>query len=320
MGLKGEPLTLSDAEFGELISLETAIDVLASAHRELGAGKADVLPRAHLRWDDDIMHAVGGRLGDEYSGVRTWTLTPRGGQPVLILFSAIDGRIVALIEAGLLGRLRTAATSGLATRLLAREDATTLACLGTGRQALAQIEAVAAVRTLSAVSVWGRDSGRRAEFAQRTAAVTGLDVEPADSIAAAVAEADIVTTVTRSPEPLLDADDLTPGLHINAVGALTAAASEMTPTAVGRCDRVAVDFLPQAREDSGELRDAVAGGELSWDEVVQLGAVEAGTAEGRSDGGQITLMRAMGIGLADVALGAEALRRLQAAEVDGARA
>lgn len=308
----GEPLALADIDVSSLVPISDAIDVLEGAYLELSRDRAGVMPRAHMALPNGLMHSVGGYLnrdGEGYAGCKVWAIVGGRAQPVLLLFSAVDGSLVGAVEAAKLGQIRTAATTGLGTKLLAREDAKVLACLGTGRQALPQIEAVAAVRELREVRIWGRDRSRSEDFGALVAEKTGLIVEIGTGPAEAVRGADVVVTVTRTREPLLGVAEIEPGVHVNAVGALTAAASELTPAAVASFDAMVVDSLPQARSDCGEIRDAVAAGEVQWSEVVELAALVAGAVRGRAEPGDRTLLRAMGIGLADVAVGVEALRR-----------
>ena len=300
------PAWVSEQEVLELISLPEAIDVLERAHRLLAEGRAHNQPRTHAAWDGGILHAVGAAIpGSGVSGTKVWSYTPRGAQPLVVLHSTEDGRLLGLVEALALGQVRTAATSGLGTRLLAREDADSLALIGTGRQARRQALAVAAVRRLTSVRVFGRNEERRAAFAAALGKELDVDVSEHASVAAAVEGAAIVTTVTRSSEPVLSGADLEPGMHVNAVGAITAASRELDVAAIDRCEVVAVDSLVQARQDAGEL----LAGEFRWDRAVQLSDLVAGRARGRSSRDEITLLRALGIGLADIAVAAEVLRR-----------
>jgi len=222
--------------------------------------------------------------------------------------------VIGLVEAFALGRLRTAATTGLATRLLARPDADVLALLGTGKQALEQVRAVAEVRHVREVRIFGRDRERRAALAGCVAEELGVDVTEHGHVAAALRGASIVTTMTRAADPIVMGPMLEPGTHVTAAGAIVPTRRELDAAAVARCNVVASDSRPQAERDSGELRAAVASGALRWEAVLELGDLVAG-APGRGAPEDITLFKALGVGLADVALGVEALRRAQAPDV-----
>jgi len=309
-----QALWLDEPAIAELLSLPDAIDVLADAYRLSAHGLAASMRRAHLREGDAILHAVGGTIaGAGLTGTKTWVYTPKGAAPLLVLFSLDDGRVLGVLEAFHLGQLRTAATTGLGTRVLARDDARTLALLGTGKQAHTQASAVLAVRPgIEAVRLFGRDADRRGRLAARLRSDHGVEVSEHGDPADAVAGADVITSVTRAAEPLLTGAMIAPGAHINAVGAIVPSRRELDESAVGRCDVVVADSAAQARDDAGELRAAVAAGRLSWDAVQDLAAVVDGTPRTLRDPDDVTLLKALGVGLSDVALGAEVLRRARA--------
>jgi ornithine cyclodeaminase len=297
----------SDADVEALLGVADVISLLDDAFALHARGAATILPRAHAAWDGGLLHAVGAVLpGAGVSGVKTWTWTPLGARPVVVVFSTDDGSLRGVVDGASLGRLRTAATAGLGTRLLARPGARSLAIIGTGRQALAQVEAVAAVRPIEDVRVVGRDPGRRAAFARDVRRTLGVSVTEHDAADAAIRGADVVTTVTRSATPVLHGARLEPGMHVNAVGAIVPTSRELDTEAVARCATVAVEWLPQARNDAGDLRAAAGEGQLRWSDVVELGALVTGAA-GRRDEGDITLLRTLGVGLADVAVASAVL-------------
>jgi ornithine cyclodeaminase len=312
--LDGAPLWIDERDAAALLTMGEAIDVLADAYRLQADGRASSMRRAHLREDDAILHAVGGSIpGAEVAGVKTWLYTPRGAEPLLVLFSLDDGGLLGIVEAFAMGQMRTAATSGLATRVLAPEHVDTLALLGTGKQAFAQAQAVAAVRPLRHVRLFGRDAQRRGALAGRLAEELQVDVSEHADAAAAIDDAQVVTTITRASEPFVDGAMLRPGAHVNAVGAIVPTRRELAETAVARFDAVVVDSLEQAREDAGELRAAAERGLLDWSTVRGLDAVVAAGAPVRRAASDLTLFKALGVGLADVALGAELVRRAHAA-------
>lgn len=312
--MSNRPLWVGEAAVAELLSLPEAIDVLADAYRLQAQAQAQSMRRAHVREGDAILHAVGGTIaGAGITGTKTWTYTPGGAAPLLILFSLSDGHILGIVEAFAMGQMRTAATSGLGTRVLARSDARTLALLGTGKQAFSQAHAVTCERPIEHVRLFGRDPGRRAALAHRLSDELDVVVSEHDEIADALSGADIVTTITRSAEPVVSGDMLEAGMHINAVGAIVPARKELNPAAVGRCAAVVVDSVEQARDDAGELRAAVDAGVLSWDRVRGLDSVVDKAATQLRSTSDITLFKALGVGLSDVALGAEILLRAQAA-------
>jgi ornithine cyclodeaminase len=307
------PLWIGEEEIAGAISPTEAIDALACAYADKAAGRASSMARAHLRIGERILHAVGGAMNDAgLAGTKTWTYTPGGASPLLILFSLEDGSVRAVIEAFSLGQLRTSATTGLGTRLLAREDAATLALIGTGKQAFSQARMVTTVRPIQQIRLFGRDVGRRHALAERLSSQLGVEVTEFSDVAEAVIGADVVTTITRSADPVLTGEMMAAGMHVNAVGSIVPTRRELDETAVGRCSVIVADSLEQAREDAGELRAASTGGDFDWSVVRDLSeAVGTPTRELRSTD-DITLFKSLGVGLADVALGVELLRRITA--------
>jgi ornithine cyclodeaminase len=294
---------ITEADVVALLGLGDAITAVETALGEEAAGRARTMEKTHLAWGDGhSVHAVGGQL-DGLVGTKTWAHTPGGAAPLLVLWDAGDGRLVAVVEAFALGQLRTGAVSGVATRWLAEAHADELAILGSGKQAHAQVAAVDAVRSLRRIRVWSRTPEHAAAFAKELVEAGAPAVEVAASAAEAVAGAPIVTTATRARSPILESAMVEAGTHINAVGAITPERGEVHPDVVSRCDVVAADSPAAASRLARELAGVT---------TVPLSAiVAAGT--GRPAGADLTLFRAMGIGLADVALGAELAARAGAA-------
>jgi ornithine cyclodeaminase len=309
------PLWIGEQDAAALLTLPEAIDVLAGAYRLQAAGEAASMSRVHLLVGGQaILHAVGGSMaGAGVAGTKTWLYTPGGAAPLLVLFALADGRLLGVIEAFAMGQLRTAATSGLATRLLAREDASSLALVGTGKQAFTQAMAVAAVRPIDEVRVVGRDGARRGAMAERLREQLDASVLEFDDVARAVQGAAVVTTITRAAEPILSGAAISAGTHINAVGAIVPSRRELDESAIARADVIVADSVAQVREDAGELLAAAAVGALDWADVRGLDEVVDEPTGSLRGADEVTLFKAVGVGLADVALGVELLSRARAA-------
>jgi ornithine cyclodeaminase/alanine dehydrogenase-like protein (mu-crystallin family) len=220
---------------------------------------------------------------------------------LVCLFSTESGDLLALIEADALGQMRTGAASGVATKYLARADAKTAAIIGTGGQARTQLEAIAAVRTLQAVRVYGRDAERRTKFAAEMSAKLGIAVTAAASSAEATRDAAIVCTATTASEAVVGADDIARGTHINAIGANHMKKRELDARTVAKCDRIFVDSVEQSRLEAGDLVLAFAGDEKRWGGVRELSSLVAGICAGRTDKAHITLFKSNGIAAWDLA-------------------
>lgn len=304
--MEAEPLWLTEADVTALVDLPAANDAVRSTLVLQDHGRAQTMEKTSVVWGDGhTLHAVGGEVdGSALVGTKTWAHTAGGATPLLVLWDASTGRLRAVIEAFALGQLRTAAVSAVATDLLAAPDAEVLAVIGSGKQAFAQAAAVASVRTLRSIRVHSPTPDHREAFAER---LRKADAAPAISACASVSDAvdgaGVVTTVTRARQAFLHGAMLTPPVHINAVGAISAERRELADDVVAGADLVVADSLDAARRLSHELDAAT--------EVRSLAAVVAsGVAEPAR-----AVFKAMGIGLADVALGA---RVLACAEEGGA--
>jgi alanine dehydrogenase len=311
------PLWITEADVVALMAIPRAIEALEAGLRTEARGAATNMTKTHVEWDvrgeQATLHAIGAVFTDAgIAGTKTWAHTPGGATPLLVLYDAATGGLTCVIEAFALGQLRTGAASGVATRWLAADEADELAVLGTGKQSLAQVAAVAAVRRLTRVRVFGRDPERRARSAIRIREELGLDAIEATTVDDAVRDAPIVTTITRARAPFLRAGMLRRGAHINAVGAIVPAAAELAGDVLGRCSRVVVDSPPQARGLSRELMDFYGADESAWQRVRPLSAVVAGR-ERRAPGDDLTLFKSLGMGISDLALGIEVLNAAAAA-------
>lgn len=304
-------LWISEVDVVSVLDLPGAIAVLAAGFAAESAGQAVPLEKTMASFaGHGTLHALGAAAGN-LAGAKVWAHTPGGADPVLLLFDASTGRIVAAIEAFALGQLRTAGTAGLATDRLARPDARCLAIIGTGKQALPQVAAVAAVRPIRQVRAFSPDAERREAFAWRVSEQLGLPCTAAASAAEAADGADIVTLVTRATEPVLTTAMVRPGMHVNAVGAIDLARREFEPTILERAT-VVTDSLSQARNLSAELRDFFGAEAGRWQRLRALGDVVR-DGSGRRVPDEVTLFKGMGSGVADLAIGRAVLARVSEA-------
>jgi len=221
-------------------------------------------------------------------------------QGLVLLFDAEHGLPRAILDASEITAIRTAATSGLATRLLAREDAGDLAILGTGVQAASHLEALRCARKLRRVRVFSPTRSRLEDFCARASQMHGIRVEPVASAHAAVDGADLICTVTTSAEPILLGEWLAPGAHVNAVGACTKHARELDSAAVQR-SRLFVDRRESVLNEAGDFLIPKGQG-LFGDEHIQgeLGDVLLGRVAGRRSEREITLFKSLGIAVEDL--------------------
>jgi alanine dehydrogenase len=303
---------ITEADVVRLIDMKGAIAALDAALALEAQGKAENMVKTHAVWGGHhTLHAIGATFPEAgFVGTKTWAHA-NGAAPLLILFDSHNGSLKAIIEAFALGQLRTGGISGLATKYLAAEGADRMALIGTGKQAMTQLAAVAAVRPLRRVRAFSRNAAARAEFVARAKKALGLNVEEAASVPQAVEGAAIVTLVTRAVTPVLDSSMLGAGAHVNAVGAISPERIEFEPSLLGRCTAVVADSVPQVKNLSREFIEYYGTDESKWRAVVPLSCVIA-QAKGRPAGADLTLFKAMGMGISDLALGIEILRRASA--------
>jgi alanine dehydrogenase len=300
-----DALWISEAEVVDLIDLAGAITALEAALKGEAQGSAQNMTKTLLQYGNNNLHAIGGRLAG-FVGTKTWTHTQGGTCPLLLLWSAEDGSLVAVIEAFALGSLRTGGISGLATSWMADEKASVMAIAGTGKQALAQVGAIVAVRRIERVQIYSLHAESRVAFAGNVAREFGVEGVPCASMERACRDAPIVTLVTRASEPFLSAAALDRGAHLNAVGAIAPDREEFAQDVFARADLVAVDNLPGVQQLSREFITQYSPDR--WDAVMPLSAlIESGRK--RSGGTDLSIFKAMGMGISDLALGVEIVTR-----------
>lgn len=308
-------LFLSENDVKKLLTVEMALEGVESAHRDLALGQALDTPRARSRLPQTVLHILQGALPAQgVLGYKAYTSNRSGNRFLVHLFDAASGQLRAVIEADYLGMIRTGATSGLAARWLARPDSTVAGVFGAGWQAEGHVRAICAALPLERVKVFSRKADKLQAFCQRMSEATGVAVEPAASAEELVRGSDLLGTVTTAAQPLFDAEWLEPGTHINAAGSNALIRQELSEAALKRCDLIAVDAVPTALAEAGDLLPLLEKGRLHPRQMVELGDVIIGRHPGRTDAGQITVFESQGMAIQDLAV---ALRVLAAAEAQG---
>ena len=295
-------LLLTESDVRQLLTMEMAISAVEESFQRLADRTAILHSRQRLFVPGGsylhYMAAADARRG--YMGLKIYTSSREGLRFVVPLFNSVSGELLALIEADYLGQMRTGAASGVATRLMAREDATKVGLIGTGLQARTQLAAIASVLKIERIRVFGRDPSRRAKFSNEMAERLKIPVDAADTAEAAVRDADIVVTSTTASQPVLNGAWLRPGMHINAIGANFPQKRELDGTAVLRADIIAVDSCEQAKIEAGDLIQAFESDLSRWDSVRELAEIAAGRTPGRAYPNDITLFKSNGIAIEDV--------------------
>jgi ornithine cyclodeaminase/alanine dehydrogenase-like protein (mu-crystallin family) len=281
------------------LDMAGCIDAVERAFIASTSGGAELPGVIHLDVPESRgeIHVKAGHLhGERAFAVKVaggfYATDPPGIDGMVVLFDASDGAPVALLlDGGELTDLRTGAAGGVAARWLAPQTVRTVAVIGTGAQARRQVEALQVVRSgIEDVRVWGRT------VAHAEAAAVAVGGRTAATVEEAVRDADVVVTCTASREPLVEAAWVRPGAHVTAVGSDGVGKQELDPALLRRADVLIVDSLDQCRR-LGELQHAPDQGERA----VELGAVCAGDAPGRTGQDQLTVCDLTGVGVQDVA-------------------
>lgn len=308
-------IQITERQVRDSVTMAQAMDLVEAMFFRLRDARAVNHPRRRVGMNSRTLlhYMAGGDNENGLVGIKVYASNPAVGAPnfVFLLFDANTARLLASIEANILGQIRTGAASGVATRLLARRNASRLALFGSGFQAETQLEAVACARTLESVRVFSRNSGKRQAFAQKMSERLGLAIQAVDSPEAALDGADIVTTVTNSRHPVFPGDLLPWGAHVNAAGSNHVKRRELDATTVRRASLIAVDSLEQARMEAGDLTQAVDEGALNWPEVREIHDILAGGHPGRSSEREITLFESQGLAVEDIALADLVYRKVQ---------
>jgi ornithine cyclodeaminase len=258
----------------------------------------------------------GVRDGGAGASVKLVTVMPRNAErglptihAIVVWFDAVTGRPLALLDGAAVTAMRTGAASGVATRLLARTDAETLAVIGAGGQAEWQIRAVLAARPIRRVIVYARDAVRRDAFARRMADATGVEVVAAADAESAVAAADVICCATTATEPVFDAGWVRAGTHVNGIGAFQLGMVELPPALFGRASLVTIDAREAAMAEAGDVVAAIETGVIGADDLVEIGSIDHAFAETREPDA-ITVFKSVGLAIQDVAAGELIVARL----------
>jgi ornithine cyclodeaminase/alanine dehydrogenase-like protein (mu-crystallin family) len=301
-------LVLAARHVHELLPYRECADVMREALAELARGQLQQPLRTIVRPQDAagfmaLMPAYGPAVG---YGLKAICISP--GNPALgkdahqggvLLFAAATGEPLALVNASALTEIRTAATSAVATGLLAALDAAELAIIGTGVQGRAHAHALAATRTLTGIRITGRDPVRARQLAAELTGQLDLPVSAHDAVPEAVAGAGIVVTATTSPHPVLRREWLAPGTHVNAVGACLPSDREIDTATMAEA-AIFADSRESVSHEAGDYLLARSEG-VANPVRAELGELLTGTAPGRADDEEITLFESLGLAAEDLA-------------------
>jgi alanine dehydrogenase len=297
-------LHISESEVRAVLTMPMAIEAVEDISRKQANGEVVVHPRRRFELPGGgffhYMAAADFTAG--FVAMKQYTYVQGKIRFMVPLYEMRTGELVAMIEADYMGQLRTGAASGVATKYLSRQNSHIAAIIGTGGQARTQLEAIAAVRKLESARVYGRNAERRERFSVEVSEWLGFPIENTTSSSEAVRGADILCTATTSASPVVSGADLSPGVHINAIGANHAHKRELDDEAVASADVIVVDSIEQSRQEAGDLILAFRGDEVCWTGVKKLSDVVAKKSPGRTSDTEVTLFKSNGIASWDLAV------------------
>lgn len=304
-------LIVNQSEVRRLLPMDECIDVMAEALAALAREEA-ILPLRTILWLPDKIGALGTMpsylANINAMGLKVISVFPGNHgteydshQGAVLVFETTHGQLLALIDASAITAIRTAAVSGVATRLLARADAQSLAILGSGVQAKTHLAAMMQSRAVTSARVWSRNAEHSQHFAERESQRYGIPVTAAGSVEEAVEGAEIICTTTAAREPILNGEWIASGTHINAVGSSVPFTRELDTTAV-RNARLYVDRRESTLNEAGDFLIAKKEGAIGDDHMVgEIGELLLGTVEGRRTPDEITLFKSLGLAVEDLA-------------------
>ena len=304
-------LFLNEADVHELFKMPAAVPLMREALTTLARGDAVLPLRSMVRLPDasGILGLMPGYLGSPQAfGLKVVSVMPgnhgtgyESHQGVVMLFGVKHGEPLAVIDATAITEIRTAAVSGAVTQALALASAGDLAIIGSGAQARSHLAAMAVARKLRRVRVWSRTPANAVRFAREQGPRHGVAIEVCADAAAAVRGADLVCTTTSSSTPVLKGEWLSPGAHVNAVGACFANSRELDTDAVAR-SRFFTDRRESCLAEAGDFRMARDEGAITDAHLLgEVGDVFAGRLQGRASDGDITVFESLGIAVEDLA-------------------
>lgn len=307
-------LFLGEDDVKQVLTMSDAVKVLEEMFRQQGLGGAVNHPRLRIRTKSSMLHYLAGAL--PYLGVmgyKAYTTSASGVKFRVFLHDVTTGELLSIIDANYMGMIRTGAATGVATKYMARESSARVGIYGAGFQARGQLMGVAAVRDLKKIFVYSRNTEKREKFSKEMEKLLGVEVAPVEVPSEVMKEADCVITSTTSFEPVFQGAWLRPGVHVNAIGGNFLFKREIDEKTVASARVIAVESREQSRLEAGELLPLVEKGRLQWTDLVELGEIVAGKAEGRVSDEDVTLFKSVGIAIEDIAVAAHTYKAAMAA-------
>ena len=297
-------IIITEDQVKEILSVDTTVDLLEEAMKSISSGKGFNSPRKRLptSYNGGNLHFMAASWPEKgIAGHKSYVVTKGKASFVVILYSTEGEGMLAVIEANLLGQIRTGAASGLASKYLANPNSNKLAVIGSGFQAETQLEAINSQFNLEKVKVYSRTKEKRNSFAEKMSNKLSLNIQVFESSEEATDNCDIVSLITNSSTPVISEDQITKGVHINAAGGNSWLRSELPSSSIKKFDFISCDDLNQAKTECKELMEATEKGITSWNNIHELSDVIDNKIIGRKNHQDITLYESLGIAIQDIA-------------------
>jgi ornithine cyclodeaminase len=302
---------LSQSVVEELLTMQDCIRLMEQVLMALARGEA-ILPLRPVLWLPEKNGALAMMpsylMNPASLGVKVISVFPGNTateydshQGVILLFEPVYGRLLAIVDASSVTAIRTAAVSGAATKILAQESAGDLAILGSGVQAATHLEAMLRSRKIRSVRVWSPNKEHLTRFVQHQSERHGVPIQEVGTAEQAIRNSDLICTATSSKQPVVQSNWVSPGAHINAVGACVPTARELDTATVLR-SRLFVDRIESALNEAGDFLIPKKEGSISDGHILgEIGDVLLGKIKGRNSSEEITVFKSLGIAVEDLA-------------------
>lgn len=304
------PLLLTDKEVDQLMTMSDCVGVMEDSFRQIGEGMTWNRPRSRIRMPRGFHHLMAAAVLDSnVFGLKSYTSFRAGVRFLVILYDSNSGDLLAMVQGGRLTQLRTGAVSAVATKYMAREDASTVGIIGTGLQGRAQLAGLCAVKNVTSVKAFDAAEGAAQAFADEMSKELGVAITVADSAEETVKGVDMIITMTTARTPILLGDWLEPGQHINAAGSNHWIRQEVDDNVIRKADSIVVDSIEDVQVEAGDLLYPIERGRVRWSQIRELGEVVVGHIKSRNSRDDITLFESQGIAVSDVAAAAYVYNR-----------
>ena len=286
----------------KILTMDDALNLVEESFSSYAKGQAFNMTRQRMRIRKGALHMLPGAVPyKNVIGFKAYTSFRAGLIFKVHLYDAENGSPLAIIDANEIGRLRTGAATGIATKYMAKKESSTVFIFGGGFQAEAQLEAVCKTTKINKVYVTTRKIENAQNFAEKMSHSLGIEIIPTQNIEEDLPKADIIITTATSVKPLFEHTMLNPnGVHINGAGSNALIRAEVPEKTIEAAEVLAVDSKDVAAIECGDILPSLEKGRLHWNEIVELGEITAGFRKGRITENGITIFQSQGMGLQDI--------------------